>query len=96
MIVETAHINIVEGQEAEFETALASAKLVVAQSPGFQWIHVHRGIERPSTYMLALGWENLTDHTVGFRESELFTQWRALIGPFFAGTPEVEHWTLQS
>jgi len=34
------------------------------------------------------------DHTVGFRESELFVQWRALIGPFFANPPEVEHWEL--
>jgi hypothetical protein len=35
------------------------------------------------------------DHMVGFRESELFTQWRGLIGPFFANPPEVTHWELR-
>jgi hypothetical protein len=44
--------------------------------------------------MLALGWDTLEDHTVGFRESDLFVQWRALIGPFFANPPQVEHWNL--
>ncbi len=31
-------------------------------------------------------------HMVGFRQSELFTQWRAIIGEFFAKPPLVEHW----
>lgn len=96
MIVETAFIDIIDGREHEFEVALESAKNVLAQAPGFLTIYVHRGVERPNTYMLALGWEKLEDHTVGFRESELFTEWRALIGPYFANPPQVEHWTLQA
>jgi heme-degrading monooxygenase HmoA len=94
MIMETALIEVLEGQESAFEEALDSAKAVLAQAAGFNVIHVHRGIERPSVYMLALGWDTLEDHTVGFRESELFVQWRALIGPFFANPPQVEHWNL--
>jgi hypothetical protein len=31
---------------------------------------------------------------VGFRESDLFTQWRALIGSHFDGTPVVEHFAV--
>lgn len=96
MIVETAFIDIIHGREHEFEVALESAKNVLAQAQGFLTIYVHRGVERPNTYMLALGWEKLEDHTVGFRESELFTEWRALIGPYFANPPQVEHWTLQA
>ena len=94
MIMETATIEVLEGQEAAFEQALGQAKEVLAQSPGFNVIHVHRGIERPSTYMLAIGWDSLEDHTVRFRESDLFVQWRALIGPYFANPPQVEHWNL--
>ena len=52
-----------------------------------------RGIERPSAFLLVIAWETLEDHTVGFRGGELFVEWRALIGPFFAEPPEVEHWT---
>jgi hypothetical protein len=31
-------------------------------------------------------------HTVGFRSSERFQRWRALVGPFFAAPPAVEHY----
>jgi heme-degrading monooxygenase HmoA len=94
MIMETAFIAITPGLEAEFEAAIEDAKKVIAQAPGFEAFHFHRGIERSNTYLLAIGWRSLEDHTVGFRESELFPKWRAIIGPFFAEPPHVEHWTL--
>ncbi|NBU85691.1 MAG: antibiotic biosynthesis monooxygenase, partial [Actinobacteria bacterium] len=64
------------------------------QANGFNGINVHRGVERPNVYLLTLQWDTLEAHTVGFRESDLFVQWRALIGPFFANPPVVEHWEL--
>ena len=94
MVIETAYMEIIEGKEQEFEIALEEAKKVLAQANGFNDIYVHRGIERPNVYMLALQWDTVEDHTIGFRESDLFTQWRALIGPFFANPPAVEHWNL--
>jgi len=39
-------------------------------------------------------WNTLEDHTQGFRESPAFAEWRAIIGPFFAQPPQVEHFTL--
>jgi hypothetical protein len=41
---------------------------------------------------LHLEWETLEDHTEGFRGGPLFAEWRAIIGPFFAEPPQVEHW----
>ena len=93
MILEAATIEVVPGRELEFLAALEQAKLVLAQAAGFRGIQVHRGIERPSAFLLAITWETLEDHTVGFRGGELFAQWRAIIGPFFAEPPDVEHWT---
>jgi heme-degrading monooxygenase HmoA len=86
MIVERALIPITPGSEADFEAAMAQAK-------GFRSIRVTRGIESPSTYLLIIEWDTLEDHTVGFRESELFTRWRGLIGQYFAEPPSVEHYT---
>lgn len=94
MIMETAFITVTPGLEADFEAALNEAKQILARAPGFEIIHVHRGVERPHTFLLAIGWRTLEDHTVGFRESDLFTKWRAIIGPFFTEAPQVEHWTL--
>jgi len=45
-------------------------------------------------YVLMIFWETLEDHTVAFREGPLFPQWRAIVGPLFAGPPTVEHFTL--
>ena len=92
--METAQLRIADGREEAFEQALETAKAVLAQAPGFRAIHVHRGIERPDTFLLAIGWDTLEDHTVGFRESPLFAQWRGIISEFFAEPPQVEHWQL--
>jgi heme-degrading monooxygenase HmoA len=92
MIVEHAEFTIDEYDAEKFEAAYAQARELLAQTEGFQWAHMHRGIERPGSYLLLVGWESLEAHTVNFRESNRFPQWRALIGPYFAATPTVEHY----
>jgi heme-degrading monooxygenase HmoA len=92
MIVEHAEFSIAEADAEKFEAAYAQAKGLLAQTEGFQWAHLHRGIERPGSYLLLVGWHSLEAHNVNFRESERFPQWRALIGPCFAATPNVEHY----
>lgn len=92
-VIESAIMSIQPGREADFLAALAQAEAtVLARSPGFVRLGVHRGIERPSTFLLTLAWRTLEDHTEVFRGGELFAEWRALIGPYFAEPPQVEHW----
>jgi heme-degrading monooxygenase HmoA len=59
-----------------------------------QGYKVNKGIESPERYILQIFWATLEDHTVGFRESLLFAEWRAIVGPFFAAPPNVEHYEL--
>ncbi len=95
MILEVADIRIHSGQNAAFEEAIERGlKTVISQAKGFAGFTVNRGIESPQRYILQIFWDTLQDHTVGFRESELFTRWRAIVGPFFAGPPSVEHFEL--
>ena len=94
MIMETALITVRDGDEDAFLAALEQGKQVLARATGFRTIHVHRGIERPSTFLLAIGWDTLEHHTIDFREGPLFPEWRSHIGPFFAEPPTVEHWQL--
>jgi heme-degrading monooxygenase HmoA len=94
MITEIAVVEIVAGKELEFEAALATAvKTVLPKAPGYIDFQLTRGIERTNVYTFMINWQTLEDHTVGFRGSELFVQWRALIGSFFLNPPQVEHWT---
>jgi heme-degrading monooxygenase HmoA len=92
MVLERALINVVPGQEQEFERALVEAREVIAASHGFRSLRLLRGIESRHGYLLLIEWDTLEDHTEGFRGSEAFNRWRALIGPYFDGTPQIEHY----
>ena len=95
MILEHADIRIDPAKAAEFEAAIQrGASTVIAQAKGFKGYKVNRSIESPGRYILTIYWDTLEDHTVGFRQSDLFTQWRAIVGPFFDGAPNVEHFEL--
>ena len=95
MILEIADIRIAPGQQAAFEEAIARALTTVAsQASGMMGWSVNKGVESPERYVLQIRWATLEDHTVGFRQGPLFAQWRAIIGPFFAQPPQVEHFEL--
>jgi heme-degrading monooxygenase HmoA len=95
MILELADIAIQPGQQAAFDEAIQRAiATVVSRSPGFRGFQVHKGIESPERYVLTIRWDTLENHTVDFRGGPLFTQWRAIVGPFFARPPVVEHFEL--
>ena len=57
-------------------------------------VKVNKGIESPDRYILQIFWATLEDHTIGFRQSPAFADWRAIVGPFFASPPVVEHFEL--
>jgi heme-degrading monooxygenase HmoA len=95
MILEIADIRIPPGQQAAFDEAIQRGIATVARkAKGFKGFKVNKGIESPERYVLMIFWETLEDHTVGFRQGPLFAQWRAIVGPFFAQPPQVEHFTL--
>ena len=91
MITEIAQIEIKPGSEADFEAAVAKARAAFGRSKGFHGFELHRSIEKPQRYRLVVKWQTLENHTVDFRSSENFAEWRGLVGPFFASPPEVEH-----
>ena len=91
MVLERAQFRITPGREEEFEQAFEQARLLIARTHGFRSATLSRGVESPSTYLLLVEWATLEDHTVGFRESPAFDEWRSLIGHLFDGAPDVEH-----
>ncbi|MBL8327213.1 MAG: antibiotic biosynthesis monooxygenase [Rubrivivax sp.] len=95
MILEIADIRIAPGRQAEFDEAIQRGlATVISQARGYRGFKVNRGIESPERYVLMIFWETLEDHTVHFRGGPLFPAWRAIVGPFFASPPVVEHFEL--
>lgn len=97
MILEVADIRIQPGRQAEFDAAIQlGLNNVIAKAQGFSGFKVNKGIESPERYLLMIWWATLENHTVDFRQSPAFADWRAIVGPFFAQPPVVEHLELVS
>lgn len=95
MILEVADIRITPGRQAEFDAAIRrGVETVIARANGFCGYKVNRGVESPERYLLFIYWASLEAHTVDFRQGPLFPEWRAIVGPFFAHPPVVEHFEL--
>ena len=95
MILELADIRIHPGQQAEFDAAIERGlRTVISRAEGMRGFKVNKGIESPERYILQIFWDTLEAHTVSFRQGPLFAEWRAIVGPFFAQPPVVEHFTL--
>ena len=90
-VVEHAQLTITPGREAEFEQAFHRGEQAIAKSPGYRWSRLIRQVEDPGVYLLLVGWQSLEAHTVEFRGSGLFPQWRGAVGEFFAAPPVVTH-----
>jgi heme-degrading monooxygenase HmoA len=95
MILELADIRIRPGKQAEFDAAIVKGiETVISKAKGFRGYKVNKGVESPERYVLMIFWDTLENHTVEFRQSPAFQQWRAIVGGYFAAPPAVEHFTL--
>ena len=91
-ILERAIFAIKPGQAEDFEKAFTLAAPLIRAAKGCRSAQLHRGIENPDSFILLVEWATLEDHMVGFRESAVFGEWRAILGPHFASPPAVEHY----
>jgi heme-degrading monooxygenase HmoA len=91
VITEHALLSVKPGLEAEFESAFARARPIIASMPGFISLRLLRGIESQSTFLLLVEWLSVEHHEVGFRQSPQYQEWRALLHHFYEPFPVVEH-----
>jgi heme-degrading monooxygenase HmoA len=94
MVLEVALLDVKPGLEADFEAAFGTAQHIIASMDGYVCHELQRCLERRSRYLLLVTWRTLEDHTVGFRGSERYDEWRRLLHHFYDPFPEVEHYEL--
>jgi heme-degrading monooxygenase HmoA len=92
VILEAAILNIRPGKRGEFESAFAKAQTIITSIPGYLSHQLQRCIENADQYILLVKWETLESHTVGFRGSEQYQEWKALLHHFYDPLPEVYHY----
>ena len=94
MVTEHALLPVRPGLEAEFEQAFDEARAIISSMPGFERLSLSRSVESPGTYLLLVDWVRIDDHTVGFRQSEGYQEWSALLHRFYDPFPTVEHFEI--
>jgi heme-degrading monooxygenase HmoA len=91
MVLEVALIDVTD--PAGFTAAYQQARPIITAAPGCRSVRMTHGIESPDRFVLLVEWDSVEAHETGFRATERFGQWRALIGPYFASPPRVEHFS---
>jgi heme-degrading monooxygenase HmoA len=94
MIVEHAILNICKGKSREFEAALEKARPLIEATQGFQRMEVRPCVETSDRYLLLVWWSSVEAHTMGFRQSPRFEEWRAALHQFYEPFPTVQHYGL--
>ena len=92
MVLEVTILNVIPGSEDDFLIAFSKAEHIIAGMAGYISHQLKRCIENISQFILLVEWENLTDHTVGFRQSEEYQEWKSLLHHFYDPFPTVEHY----
>jgi heme-degrading monooxygenase HmoA len=92
MILELAILSVRPGHAETFERAFAEARSIIASMPGFHSLRLERCLEKADRYALLVEWESLEHHTVGFRQSAEYLEWKRLLHHFYDPFPTVEHY----
>jgi len=92
VILEVAILDIKPNMEKEFEVAFKKAQEIISSINGYVSHRLQKCIEKKNRYILLVNWQTLEDHTIGFRESKEYKEWRALLHHFYEPFPEVEHY----
>jgi heme-degrading monooxygenase HmoA len=93
VILEVAVLNVKPGEGAQFEAAFKEAQRIIASMPGYIEHELQRCLEVENQYVLLVRWQTLEDHTVGFRASAQYQEWKKLLHHFYDPFPTVEHYT---
>jgi heme-degrading monooxygenase HmoA len=91
MVLEVASLKVRSGEGTAFEEAFADAQAIIASMDGYISHQLKRSIETPDKYLLLVEWRRVEDHTVGFRQSAGYQEWRRRLHHFYDPAPVVEH-----
>ncbi len=92
MILEVAILNVKPAETAAFEAAFAQAQQIIAGMSGYVGHELQRCVEVANQYILLVRWQTLDDHTVGFRQSAEYKEWKTLLHHFYDPFPTVAHY----
>ncbi|WP_257347473.1 antibiotic biosynthesis monooxygenase family protein [Pseudalkalibacillus decolorationis] len=91
MILEAVMLQVKQGMEGEYEKTFRKASEIISSMKGYISHELQRCMEVEGKYLLLVKWETLEDHTVGFRQSKEYQEWKKQLHHFYDPFPTVEH-----
>lgn len=92
MVLEVAVLQVRAGEGAAFEAAFGEAQQFISSVPGYISHQLQRCLEARDKYLLLVEWRALEDHTIGFRQSPQYQDWKRRLHHFYEPFPTVEHY----
>ena len=91
MVLEVAVLQVKPGQSELFEKDFKEAGKYISSAPGYIKHNLKKCMEQADKYILLVEWEKLEDHTIGFRQSNVYQNWKDLLHHYYDPFPVVEH-----
>lgn len=92
MILKIAMLDIIPDKTTEFKKAFTEAQQLICKIPGYLEHELRQCLEKENRYVLLVKWKTLEDHTIGFRQSAEYQEWKRLLHHFYNPFPTVEHY----
>lgn len=91
MILEIATLQVRTEDQPAFESTFPAAARILSSVEGYISHELQRSVDTGNRYVLLVHWQTKENHTVGFRGSPQYQEWRKLLHHFFDAPPAVEH-----
>lgn len=93
-VVEVVVFNLRDTGAAGFLAVLEEAAALLAGAPGYLGHRMGPCLESGQEFVLMIWWASVEDHTMRFRQSPVYAQWRRLIDPHVHRAPWTRHFQL--
>lgn len=88
-------LNVLPGEGEAFRKAFAVAEKIIARARGFGGLELRSCVESRDRFLLLVRWDSVESHELGFRKSDDYQEWKALLHHFYDPFPVVEHYLLE-
>ena len=89
MILEAVFLFVKPDLATHFESDFAKASQYISSIDGYLGHRLEKCTEVENKYLLLVDWNTLEDHTVGFRTSEAYLEWKNILHHYYEPFPIV-------
>lgn len=91
MILEAVFLFVKPNLTNQFETDFVKASQYISSIKGYLGHRLEKCLEVENKYLLLVEWNTLEDHTFGFRNSDVYLEWKQILHHYYEPFPIVEH-----